>query len=42
MQSSSPELVDEAPVEDEPAPTPLIMIETSDDSGVCAVDGWCD
>ncbi|WP_250035472.1 hypothetical protein [Paractinoplanes maris] len=26
----------------EPAPAPLIMLESSDDSGVCAVDGWCD
>ena len=26
----------------EPAPASLIMLETPDDSGVCAVDGWCD
>ncbi|WP_256517784.1 hypothetical protein [Paractinoplanes aksuensis] len=26
----------------EPAPAPLIMLEPADDSGVCAVDGWCD
>ncbi|WP_250008070.1 hypothetical protein [Actinoplanes sp. M2I2] len=26
----------------EPAPAPLIMLEPMDDSGVCAVDGWCD
>ncbi|MBU2664566.1 hypothetical protein KOI35_13770 [Actinoplanes bogorensis] len=27
----------------EPAPAPLIMLEPLEgDSGVCAVDGWCD
>ncbi|MCY1145041.1 hypothetical protein OWR29_44180 [Actinoplanes sp. Pm04-4] len=26
----------------EPAPAPLIMLEPLDESGVCAVDGWCD
>jgi hypothetical protein len=26
----------------EPAPPPLILLESSDDAGVCAVDGWCD
>lgn len=25
----------------EPAPAPLIMLESAGDSGVCAVDGWC-
>ena len=39
------EPVDTNPVdnlEGEPAPTPLIMIETTDEAGVCGPDGWCD
>ncbi|MEU4459977.1 hypothetical protein AB0F85_21750 [Nocardia fluminea] len=44
MQSSNV-VEDDTPIEAEaaePAPAPLIMLETQDDSGVCAVDGWCD
>lgn len=49
MQSSStgttvPVVVEAEPAE--PAPAPLILLEPLEgnpgDSGVCAVDGWCD
>jgi len=45
MQSSNAPVVDDDLAEAEaaePAPAPLIMLEPMDDSGVCAVDGWCD
>ncbi|WP_127503560.1 hypothetical protein [Actinoplanes solisilvae] len=43
LRSTSLDLVADAPVETEPQPalTPLIMIETTDESGVCNTDGWC-
>jgi len=49
MESSNAALVLEATADAEvpataapPVPAPLIMLESADDAGVCAVDGSCD